>query len=94
LHANLHEKKLRVADQAALRLRIDVSLATPGQFEGLAPENADLAATAVILDAHGATVRSVTVRETANAPLQRSASRRERLEAAMSRLSQKLAQRL
>jgi hypothetical protein len=87
-------RDLRVADGAPLRLRIDVSLASPGQFEGFAPENADLSATAQVLDANGVVVRTVRARATANAPLQRSASRRERFEAALSRLSQKLAQQL
>jgi len=85
---------VQIADKAPLRLRIDVSLATPGQFEGFAPENTDLAANVQVLDASGSVVRSFVVREIANAPLQRSASRRERLEGALSRLSQKIAKQL
>jgi hypothetical protein len=92
-NANLRHD-LQVSDQAPLRLRIDVSLATPGQNEGFAAENADLAANVQVLDSTGSVVRSFVVREIANAPLQRSASRRERFEAALSRLSQKVAQKL
>jgi hypothetical protein len=91
--ANLRHD-VRLADQAPYRLRIDISLNTPGQFEGFGPENIDLAANVQILDANGGVVRAMTIREIANAPLQRSASRRERLEAALSRLSQKIARQL
>jgi hypothetical protein len=85
---------LQVADNAPLRLKITVSLHTPGQFEGIAPETTDVSAHVDVLDAQGLVVRTFTVREIANAPLQRSASRRERFEVALSRLSQKVAQHL
>jgi hypothetical protein len=87
-------RDLRIVDAAPLRLRVHVTLESPGSFQGLAPETADLAATAEIVDTSGTVVRTVSVRETANAPLQRSASRRERLDAALARLSRSLARQL
>jgi hypothetical protein len=85
---------LPLAPRGALHLRVAVTVESPGTFLGLAPETADLAATADVLDERGLLMRSVTVRESANAPLQRSRSRRARLDAALSRLSQKLARQL
>jgi len=87
-------RDVTMSESAPLRLRIDVSLATTGAFEGFAAETADLQANVDVLDANGNVVRTLTARVTANAPLQRSASRRERFAAALSRLSQKIARQL
>jgi hypothetical protein len=44
-----------------------------------------------VLDSDGNLVRTITLREPASAPLQRSASRRQRLQAAFDRLARRLA---
>jgi len=87
-------RNLTLSPSAPLKLRVTVRVQTPGDFLGLAAETTDLAATVDVIDPYGAVLRSVTVRETASAPLQRSRSRKERLEAGLARLSAKLATQL
>jgi hypothetical protein len=88
------DRDLALRPDAAYKLRVTVRVQAPGSFLGLSAETADLSANADVIDANGAVVHTVTVRQSANAPLQRSKSRRDRLEAAVSRLSQKLAAEL
>lgn len=76
------------------RLRVRLTLQDTAYYEGLAAETTDVALTADVYDARGAHVRSITLREPASAPLQRSRSRRQRLEPALARLAHRLAARL
>lgn len=75
-------------------VRATITLQDTAYFEGLASEASDVTLTADILDADGNLVRSITMREPASAPLQRSASRRQRLQAALDRLARRLAAQL
>jgi hypothetical protein len=79
---------------APRRLRATLTLQDTGYYEGLAAETTDVTLTADILDPDGNVVRTVTLREAASAPMQRSASRRQRLESAFARLAQRLAAEL
>jgi hypothetical protein len=79
---------------APRRLRATLTLQDAGYYEGLAAETTDVTLTADVLDANGVTVRTITLREPASAPLQRSASRRARLQAAFDRLAERLAAQL
>jgi hypothetical protein len=80
-----------LVDAAPRRLRVRLTLQDTGYYEGLAAETTDVALTADVYDPSGAHIRSITLREPASAPLQRSRSRRQRLEDAFSRLADRLA---
>ncbi len=88
------ERTLPLAPDAPARLRVTVTLQDTAYFEGLASEAADLSLTADVYDENGARMRSLVFREPAAAPLQRTASRRQRVDAALSRLAARLAQAL
>jgi hypothetical protein len=79
---------------AARHLRVRLTLQDTGYYEGLAAETTDLTLTADVFNADGAHVRTITLREPASAPLQRSSSRRGRLDQAIARLTQRLATEL
>jgi hypothetical protein len=79
---------------APRRLRATLQLQDTGYFEGLAAETSDVTMTAEILDRDGNVVGSLTLREPASAPLQRSASREQRLAPAFDRLAKRLAEKL
>jgi len=79
---------------APRRLRATLTLQDTGYFEGLASETSDVTLTAEVLDRDGNVARTITLREPASAPLQRSASRRARLQVAFDRLAERLAARL
>ena len=79
---------------APVHIRATLSLQDAGYFEGLAAETVDVTLAAELLDTRGNVTRIVTLREPASAPLQRSASRRARLEAAFDRLAHRLAAQL
>jgi hypothetical protein len=91
-----HDLSQRVPlDPAApLRLRTTLTLQDTGYYEGFAAETTDVTLDADIIDPSGAVVRTITLREPASAPLQRSASRRQRLEAAFTRLADRLSAQL
>ncbi len=72
------------------RLRATLTLQDTGYYEGLAAETSDVTLTAEVFDDHGNLLRTITMREPASAPLQRSASRRQRLRAAIDRLAERL----
>ena len=76
---------------APRRLRATLTLQDTGYYEGLATETSDVTLVAEILDDQGRLLRTITLREPASAPLQRSASRRQRLQAAFDRLAERLA---
>lgn len=76
---------------APVRIRATLTLQDAGYYEGLAPETSDVTLAAELLDRDGNVTRTITLRESASAPLQRSASRRARLEAAFDRLAHRLA---
>ena len=84
-------QRVRIDPAARQRVRATLTLQDTGYFEGLAAETADLTLVADIYDDRGQRIRSITLREAASAPLQRSASRRARLEQALGRLSSRLA---
>jgi hypothetical protein len=88
------QRGVRLDDRAAIRVRATLTLQAPGYFEGLAAETSDLTLTADLTDASGAPLRTITLRESASAPLQRSASRQARLEQAIERLTARLASEL
>ncbi|HEY2743288.1 MAG TPA: hypothetical protein VGL86_01640, partial [Polyangia bacterium] len=71
---------------APRRLRVILTQQDPGYFEGLAAETSDVTLRAELLDADGHTVDTITLREPASAPLQRSASQLARLQPALDRL--------
>ena len=73
------------------RLRATLTLQDIGYYEGLAAETTDVTLNAELLDDAGHVIRTITLREAASAPLQRSASRRQRLQAAFDRLAARLA---
>jgi len=75
-------------------LRATLTLQDAGYYEGLAAETTNVTLHAEVLDNAGNTVRTITLREPASAPLQRSASRRARLQAAFDRLAERLAAQL
>lgn len=75
-------------------LRVRVVLQDAGENEGLAAETADVTLVAEVVDSASAELRTITLREPASAPLQRSRSSRARLEQALSRLVDRLAQQL
>jgi hypothetical protein len=79
---------------APLHLRVAVILQDTADFEGLAAETSDVTVVADVSDALGVPLRSITLREPASAPLQRSRSARIRLERALSRLADRLASQL
>jgi hypothetical protein len=79
---------------APLHLRATLTLQDTGYFEGLAAETADVTLAADVLDSDGNLVRTITLRETSSAPLQRSASRKARLQRTFTRLSHRLAAQL
>jgi hypothetical protein len=87
-------RDVRLDAAAPRRLRATLTLQDIGYYEGLASETTDVTLTAYVLDAEGAIVRTITLREAASAPLQRSASRRARLQAAFDRLAERLAAQL
>jgi hypothetical protein len=87
-------RELILRPDAPLHLRIALTLQDTADFEGLAAETADVTMSAAILDDRGVVVRTITLREAANAPLQRTASQRARLDGALARLSHRLAQQL
>jgi hypothetical protein len=76
---------------APVRIRATLTLQDVGYYEGLAAETTDVTLTAELVDANGNVSRIFTLREPASAPLQRSASRRARLDAAFDRLAHRLA---
>ena len=76
------------------RLRATLTLQDTAYFEGLAAETSDVTLTADILDHEGNVTDSIMLRESAAAPLQRSASRQQRLAHAFDRLAQRLAREL
>jgi hypothetical protein len=76
------------------RLRATLTLQDTAYFEGLASEASDVTLTADILDREGNVTDSIVLRESAAAPLQRSASRQQRLAKAFDRLAQRLAHEL
>ena len=75
-------------------IRATLTLQDTGYFEGLAAETADITLFAELTDVDGNILRTITMRESASAPLQRSASRQQRLQAAMTRLANRLAAQL
>jgi hypothetical protein len=79
---------------APRHVRATLTLQDTGYYEGLAAETTDVTLTAELLDGDGNLVRTITLREPASAPLQRSASRRQRLQAAFDRLARRLAAQL
>lgn len=81
-------------DAAPVHIRSTLTMQDTGYFEGLASETADLTLFVELTDGHGNTLRTITMRESASAPLQRSASRQLRLQAAMTRLANRLAAQL
>lgn len=87
-------RELILRPDAPLHLRIALTLQDTADFEGLAAETSDVTMSAKILDDRGVVLRTITLREAANAPLQRSKSERERLDGALDRLSHRLAQQL
>ncbi len=84
-------RKLPLDARAPRRLRVTLTLQDTGYYEGLASETSDVTLVADVLDDEGHLVRTITLREPASAPLQRSASRRQRLQAAFDRLAGRLA---
>ncbi len=88
------ERLLPVDTRAPVRLRATLILQDTGYFEGLAAETTDVTLRADLIDARGNVYRTITLREPASAPLQRSVSRKERLEAALDRLAQRLVAQL
>lgn len=84
-------RKLPLDPDAPRRLRATLTLQDTGYYEGLAAETTDVTLTAELLDDSGNVIRTITLREAASAPLQRSASRRQRLQAAFDRLAGRLA---
>jgi hypothetical protein len=80
--------------RAPRRLVTTLALQDTGYYEGLAAETTDVTLTAQVFDDAGNLVRTITMREPASAPLQRSASRRDRLRAAFGRLADRLAAQL
>jgi hypothetical protein len=87
-------RTLTLDPAAPQRLRLTITQQDTGYFEGLASETSDVTLTADVLDTDGQLIRTITMREPASAPLQRSASRRARLQAALDRLAEQLAARL
>ena len=87
-------RELILRPNAPLHLRIALTLQDTADFEGLAAETSDVTMSATIVDDHGVVLRTITLREAASAPLQRSASQRARLDGALDRLSHRLAQQL
>ena len=87
-------RELILRPDAPLHLRIALTLQDTADFEGLAAETADVTMSATILDDRGVVMRTITLREAANAPLQRTASQQTRLDSALARLSHRLAQQL
>ncbi len=79
---------------APLHMRVTLTLQDTGYFEGLAAETADVTLVAELRDDAGHLFRTITLRESAAAPLQRSASRRARLQMAFDRLARRLAAQL
>ena len=77
-----------------LHLRIAVSFQSAGDYLGLAPEATDVTLVADVLDATGGELRTITLREPASAPLQRSRSARHRFDRALARLVDRLAAEL
>lgn len=88
------ERRLPVDAAAPIRLRATLTLQDTGYYEGLAAETTDVTLDAELLDAQGNVLRTITLREPASAPLQRSASRKARLEAALDRLAGRLVAQL
>ena len=84
-------QKLPLDARAPRHLRATLTLQDTGYYEGLAAETSDVTLTAEVLDDAGNVVRTITLREPASAPAQRSASRRQRLQAAFDRLAARLA---
>lgn len=88
------ERRLPLDPAAPLHLHATLTLQDTADYEGLAAETTDVTLHADLIAADGAVYRSITLREPASAPLQRSASRKARLEAALDRLAQRLAAQL
>jgi hypothetical protein len=76
------------------RLRVYLTPQDIAYYEGLAAETSDVTLRAELLDADGNLVETITLREPASAPLQRSASRDQRFAAAFDRLAKRLANKL
>jgi hypothetical protein len=90
-----HFAESGAADPDASRhLRARLTLQDTGYYEGLAAETTDVTLTADVYNDAGAQVRTITLREPASAPLQRSRSRRDRLDQAVARLTHRLAAEL
>jgi hypothetical protein len=87
-------RDLALQPTAPLHLRVALTLQDTADFEGFAAETSDVTLNVTIVDEQGAIVRTITLREAANAPLQRSASQRTRLDGALDRLSRRLAAQL
>jgi hypothetical protein len=88
------DRVLPLDDTAPVRIRATLTLQDIGYFEGLAAEATDVTLAAKLVDVHGNVLRTITLRESASAPLQRSASRKARLESAFDRLAHRLAAQL
>jgi hypothetical protein len=87
-------QRIPFSTTAPQHLRVVITLQDTGENEGLAAETSDVTVVADVLDAGGATFRSITLREPASAPLQRTRSARIRLERALSSLADRLASQL
>ncbi len=87
-------RELTLEPDAPLHLRVALTPQDTADFEGFAAETADLTLSAAVLDKDGVVLRTITLREAANAPLQRTASQRTRFDGALARLSRRLAQQL
>ncbi|HXU72877.1 MAG TPA: hypothetical protein VN947_26340 [Polyangia bacterium] len=85
---------LPIDQRAARRVRVTLTVQDTAYFEGLAAEAGDVTLRADLLDRDGNAFSTEVLRESASAPLQRSASRVQRLDAAFDRLAARLAQRL
>jgi hypothetical protein len=88
------ERRLPLKATATTRLRATLTLQDTAYYEGLAAETTDVTLTAELIDPNGTVYRTITLREPASAPLQRSESRKTRLNAALDRLAERLAAQL
>ena len=76
------------------RVRATLTVQDIGYFEGFAAEAGDVTLHADLLDRDGNVFQTIVLREPASAPLQRSASRVQRLDVAFDRLATRLAKLL
>jgi hypothetical protein len=82
---------LRLDQSAPRRVRAILTVQDIGYFEGFAAEAGDVTLHAELLDRDGHVFQTIVLRESAAAPLQRSASRVQRLDVAFDRLAARLA---